>query len=96
VHRPARVLAVMTDLAYRPNAGARALASGATGTVGMVMPFFAQPSAVERLRGALDAMQATTHELVLCNVADPTQRDEYLGRRAPLDRVDGVHSSATA
>jgi LacI family transcriptional regulator len=85
-----RVLAVMTDLAYRPNAGARALASGSTGTLGMVIPFFTQPSAVERLRGALDAMRATTHELVLCNVADPTQRDEYLGRRAPLDRVDGL------
>jgi LacI family transcriptional regulator len=86
----ARVLAAMNDLAYRPNAGARALASGSTGTLGMVIPFFTHPSAVERLRGVLDAMKTTSHELVLCNVADPAQRDEYLGRRAPLDRVDGL------
>ena len=56
----------------------------------MVIPFFTHPSAVERLRGVLDAMRTTSHELVLCNVADPAQRDEYLGRRAPLDRVDAL------
>jgi LacI family transcriptional regulator len=86
----ARVLAAMNELAYRPHAGARALASGATGTLGMVIPFFTHPSAVERVRGVLDAMATTTRELVLCNVAHPDQRDEYLGRRAPLDRTDGL------
>lgn len=86
----AKVLAAMSDLAYRPNAGARALASGSTGTLGMVIPCFTRPSAVERLRGVLDEMRTATEELVLCNVADPAQRDDYLGRRAPLDRVDGL------
>jgi len=85
-----RVLAAMDELAYRPQASARALASGATGTLGMVIPFFTHPSAVERVRGVLAAMAATDHELVLCNVADPAQRDAYLGRRAPLDRTDGL------
>jgi LacI family transcriptional regulator len=85
-----RVLAAMTDLGYRPNAGARALASGPKGALGLVIPFFTSPSAVERLRGALEAMGSTEHELILCNVADPRQRDAYLGRRAPLDRVDGL------
>jgi LacI family transcriptional regulator, galactose operon repressor len=85
-----KVLAAMRNLAYRPDARARALASGSTGTLGMVIPFFTQPSAVERLRGVLEAMRTTSYELVLCNVADPAQRDEYLGRGAPLDRVDGL------
>lgn len=85
-----RVLAAITDLGYRPNAGARALASGPKNALGLVIPFFTSPSAVERLRGALEAIGATEHELVLCNVADPGQRDAYLGRRAPLDRVDGL------
>jgi LacI family transcriptional regulator len=80
----------MSDLGYRPHAGARALASGPKGALGMVIPFFTHPSAIERLRGALEAMPATEHELILCNVAEPAQRDEYLGRRAPLDRVDGL------
>jgi LacI family transcriptional regulator, galactose operon repressor len=86
----ARVVAAMSDLAYRPRASARALALGATGTLGIVIPFFTHPSAIERVRGVLEAVDATPFELVLCNVADPAQRDEYLGRRAPLDRTDGL------
>lgn len=86
----ARVLAAMSELAYRPRASARALASGSTGTVGLVIPLFTHPSAIERVRGVLEGMDATPYELVVCNVAEPSQRDEYLGRRAPLDRTDGV------
>ena len=86
----ARVLSAMSELAYRPQASARALASGSTGTLGMVIPFFTHPSAVERVRGVLAAVDDTPFELVVCNVADPGQRDEYLGRRAPLDRADGL------
>ena len=85
-----RVLAAMSDLAYRPQASARALASGSTGTVGLVIPFFTHPSAVERVRGVLAAVKETEFELVVCDVADPAQRDEYLGRRVPLDRTDGL------
>ena len=86
----ARVVSAMSELAYRPQASARALASGATGTLGLVIPFFTHPSAVERVRGVLEGMTATPYELVVCNVADPAHRDEYLGRRAPLDRTDGL------
>jgi LacI family transcriptional regulator, galactose operon repressor len=86
----ARVLAAMTELEYRPSASARALASGATSTLGMVIPFFTHPSAVERVRGVLAAVDETRFDLVVCNVADPAQRDDYLGRRVPLDRADGL------
>jgi DNA-binding LacI/PurR family transcriptional regulator len=86
----ARVLAAMSDLAYRPQASARALASGSTGTLGLVIPFFTHPSAVERVRGVLAALDDAPFELVVCNVATPAQRGEYLGRRAPLDRADGL------
>ena len=85
-----RVLAAIDELAYRPQASARALASGSTGTVGLVIPFFTHPSAVERVRGVLAAMSEAPFELVVCDVAEPAQRDEYLGRRAPLDRSDGL------
>ena len=85
-----RVLAAMSDLTYRPKASARALASGSTGTVGLVIPFFTHPSAVERVRGVLAAVKETPFELVVCDVADPAQRDAYLGRRVPLDRTDGL------
>jgi LacI family transcriptional regulator len=85
-----RVLAAIDDLAWQPRASARALVSGSTGTLGIVVPFFTHPSAVERVRGVLAALEATAYELVVCDVASPEQRDEYLGRRAPLDRADGL------
>ena len=85
-----KVLAAIGELDYRPSASARALVSGATGSLGMVIPFFTHPSAVERVRGVLAGLNETGFELVLCDVADPAQRDEYLGRRAPLDRTDGM------
>jgi LacI family transcriptional regulator len=86
----ATVLAAMDDLDYRPRANARSLAAGATGVLSLVIPFFTQPSAVQRMRGVLAALDETPYELAVCNVATPAQRDEYLGRRVPLDRSDGL------
>jgi LacI family transcriptional regulator len=86
----AQVLAAVDDLGYRPKASARSLATGATGVLAVVIPFFTQPSAVERMRGVLAALDATAYELALCNVATPEQRDQYLGVRAPLDRSDAL------
>ena len=85
-----RVLAAMQDLDYRPRASARSLVTGSTGTLGLVIPFFTHPSSVERMRGVLAAVDGTGYELVVCNVATPEHRAEYLGRRAPLDRSDGL------
>src|SRR3712207_7225828 len=80
----------MKDLGYRPRASARSLVTGATGALALVIPFFTHPSAFERMRGVLAAVDETDYELVVCNVATPEQRDEYLGPRSPLDRSDGL------
>ena len=37
----------------------------------MVIPFFTHPSAVERVRGVLAAIDGTAFELIVCNVAAP-------------------------
>jgi LacI family transcriptional regulator len=86
----ARVLAAMDELEYRPRASARSLVTGATGTLALVIPSFTHPSAVQRMRGVLAALDGTEYGVVVCNVASPEQRDEYLGRGAPLDRSDGL------
>jgi LacI family transcriptional regulator len=85
-----RVLTAIDDLGYRPQASARALVTGATGTLALVIPFVTHPSAVERMRGVLAALDATDYEVVVCNVATAGQRDVYLGRGVPLDRSDGL------
>lgn len=86
----ARVLAAIDDLEYRPRASARSLVTGSTQTLALVIPFFTHPSAVERMRGVLAAVDETAYDLVICNVANVSQRDEYLGPGAPLDRSDGL------
>jgi len=85
-----RVLAAIDDLGYRPRASARALVTGTTGTLALVIPFFTHPSAVERMRGVMAALDDAEYELVVCNVGTPQQRDDYLGRGTPLDRSDGL------
>jgi LacI family transcriptional regulator, galactose operon repressor len=85
-----RVLAAMNDLEYRPSASARSLVTGATGTLALVIPFFTHPSAIQRMRGVIAALDDTKYDLVVCNVANASQRDEYLGPGAPLDRSDGL------
>jgi LacI family transcriptional regulator len=84
------VLAAIDDLDYRPRASARSLVTGSTQTLALVIPFFTHPSAVERMRGVLSAVDETDYDLVICNVANPAHRDEYLGPGAPLDRSDGL------
>jgi LacI family transcriptional regulator len=86
----ARVVAAINDLDYRPRASARSLVTGSTQTIALVIPFFTHPSAVERVRGVLAAVDDTDYDLVVCNVANAAQRDEYLGRGAPLDRSDAL------
>jgi LacI family transcriptional regulator len=83
----ARVLSAMSDLGYRPRASARALASGSTQTLGMVIPFFTHPSAVERVRGVLAAVDEAPFDLVVCNVSDPAQRDELRGGRLATEHL---------
>src|ERR1044072_7287776 len=86
----ARVLAAINEIDYRPRASARALVTRSAATLALVIPFFTPPSAVERVRGVLAAVDSTDYDLVICNVTNAGQRDEYLGHGAPLDRSDGM------
>ena len=45
-------LTAIEELDYRPNAIARSLSRGCAMTLGVIVPFFVRPSALERLRGA--------------------------------------------
>src|SRR4051812_21271067 len=59
-----RVLAVLEELGYAPNAAARALPTGRTCAVGVVAPFLPRPSVVERLRGVARRIAAAGYQLV--------------------------------
>jgi LacI family transcriptional regulator len=88
VARPTRqrVLAVIDELGYAPNAAARALSTGRTRTIGVVAPFFTQSSVVERLRGVSAAVAAAGYQLVLFDIEGP---DRFVDLAAG-GRLDGL------
>ena len=63
-----RVLDAIALLDYQPNRVARALSRQRAGSIALVVPFFTHPSAIERLRGVLAALEHSPYELVLFNV----------------------------
>ena len=85
-----RVLAAIDELDYRPNPLARGLSLGRSHTLGVVVPFFTHPSAIERLRGVDAALVGSRYDLVLFNVSSPEHRDEHLAALTRRDRADGL------
>jgi DNA-binding LacI/PurR family transcriptional regulator len=81
-----RVLEVIDELGYAPNAAARALSTGRTRTVGVVAPFFTQPSVVERLRAVSRVLAGAGYQLVLFDVEGPDRFVEL----AAGGRLDGL------
>lgn len=91
-----RVLEAIAALDYQPSAVARALSTGRTHAVGVVAPFFTQPSVIERLRGISPALAASDYQLVLFDVERTAQRRETFRSLAVRGRVDGVLSISLA
>ncbi|MFI5910897.1 LacI family DNA-binding transcriptional regulator [Dactylosporangium sp. NPDC051541] len=85
-----RVLAAIEELGYRPADNARSLARGRRETLGVIVPFFTHPSAVQRLRGVLEVMGDDPIQVVAFNVATVEQRDRQLNQLRMLERTAGV------
>lgn len=86
----AKVLATIEEMGYRPNPMAQGLKRGRCRTLGAVVPFLTQASAVERLRGVTAALPGSQYDLVLFNVETPQHRDEFLATLTRRDRADGL------
>ena len=85
-----KVEAAIDELGYRPNPLARGLSLGRGHTVGVIVPFFTHPSAIERLRGVVAALTGSAFDLVLFNVASPFHPEEpFQALTGPL-RADGL------
>lgn len=85
-----RVQSAIDELGYRPNPLARGLSLGRGHTVGVIVPFFTHPSAVERLRGVVAALEGSGYDLVLFNVASPFHPDEPFHALTGPHRADGL------
>src|SRR3712207_6127275 len=89
-----RVLDVVAELGYEPNATARALSTGRTRSIGVIAPFFTRPSVIERLRGVASLLADSGCQLVLFDVERPEQRTGVF--RSLVGRVDGLLSISLA
>jgi DNA-binding LacI/PurR family transcriptional regulator len=86
----ARVRAAIEVLDYEPNRAARALSAQRSGALALVVPSLTRPSAVERLRGVVDAVDASPFELVLFKVGRAEQRRARIARLTRRDMADGL------
>src|SRR5919112_202103 len=73
-----------------PSPAARALSTGRTNAIGVVAPFFTQPSVIERLRGVSQTLANEGFQLILHDVERPDQRRELFRSLAARGRIDGL------
>jgi len=85
-----KVLDAIETLDFSPNLVARRLSLGKTQTIGVIVPYFTNPSVVERLRGVVSVIAASDYDMVLFDVETVVRRETCL-RDVPRRRqVDGL------
>jgi DNA-binding LacI/PurR family transcriptional regulator len=85
-----KVLDAIETLDFSPNLVARRLSLGKTQTIGVIVPYFTNPSVVERLRGVVSILAASAYDMVLFDVETVVRREACL-RDVPRRRqVDGL------
>jgi DNA-binding LacI/PurR family transcriptional regulator len=91
--RPAtreRVQAAIEALNYRPSPLARNLSLRRTHVIGVVVPFFTSPSAVERVRGLASALARSPYDLMLFDIESEERREHAFQLFDRGDRSDGL------
>jgi DNA-binding LacI/PurR family transcriptional regulator len=91
--RPAtrvKVLEAIEALSYRPSPLARNLSLRRTHVIGVVVPFFTSPSAVERVRGVAAALARSQYDLMLFDIESEDRRDHAFQLFDRGDRSDGL------
>ncbi len=74
----ARVLDVIEQLNYSPNASARSLSTGRTTAICVLVPFLTSASVNARLSGVVDSLTSGGREIVLRAIDSVDQRDQAI------------------
>ena len=85
-----KVMAAIKILDYSPSLLARRLSLGKTLTIGVILPFFTNPSYTERLRGILSVLSESEYDMILYNVEDIERRNAYFTTVPKREQVDGL------
>lgn len=85
-----RVLDVMKELGYRPNANARSLTGKGTQSIGLVLPDITNPFFTEIATGVEAAAQATSYNVFLRHAGEDPDRELASIRLLHEQRADGL------
>ena len=86
----AKVLDAIEALKYRPSSVARNLSLRRTHVIGVVVPFFTSPSAVERVRGVASVLASSPYDLMLFDIESADRREHAFELFDRGDRSDGL------
>jgi DNA-binding LacI/PurR family transcriptional regulator len=86
----ARVRAAIEALDYRPSSVARSLSLRRTMVVGVVVPWFTSPSAVERVRGIVAGLSGSPYDLMLFDVESEDRQRRAFELLDRGNRADGL------
>ena len=90
-----KVLKIMEELGYYPNAIARSLASNKTGTIGVILParsgdLLLNPFFPEALRGILKGASANSYDVLISSGYEGEDELEILKKLIRSSKVDGI------
>jgi LacI family transcriptional regulator len=84
------VLAAIASLHFVPKAAAVANARQSYKKIGVIAPFFTQPSFMQRLRGISNVLSGRHYEIVVYSIESQEELLEYIDMLTGSRRVDGL------
>ena len=84
-----KIQTAIKQLQYVPNLTARNLSRGNTMNIGVIVPYFTNPSVVRRLQGVVSVISKSAYDLILFDVESMKQRDPLL-RDVSRSLIDGL------
>lgn len=85
-----RVVEAIEALHYRPSSLARSLSLQRTMVVAALVPWFTNPSAVQRVRGIVDGLSASSYDLMLFDIESEDRQRRAFELFDRGDRADGL------
>jgi DNA-binding LacI/PurR family transcriptional regulator len=91
-----RILRVIEELDYRPNALAKGLKSSHTNVIGIVLSNLKNPFWTTVLEGVEDACRNLGYNLMICNSSEEPRMEEQYIKEFQMRRLDGIVINPTA
>ena len=85
-----RVVKAIAELDYTPNAVARKLSTGDTGSIGFLVPDIENPFFTHLLRGITDAADKHGYNIFLCSTEDSAEKERRFLESMRAERMSGM------